>query len=204
MTLLCHDLDAISPPLPETFRDSQATTISAGIGRASYHTIIASPTEWERQDSFLEISPPRPSFATSRSEYSQASASPTSSTFQEVVNQPRQSGSDSHHTEPSRLNIDQHQTNRASPSLRYTAMSPPLSPPPRMSSSLAHVALPPPPRGSSLSNQSTFRSQIPTFSDSSESSRTGPTFNSLEVTTLQIVAPEPTTPPLPKEKRTAA
>jgi hypothetical protein len=125
------------------------------------------------------------------------SASPTSSMFQEVVNQPHQSGSDSHHTEPSQLSSDQHQANRGSPSLRYTAMSPP----PRMSSSLAHVALPPPPRSSSLANQSTFRSQIPMFSGSTDSSWTGPTINSLEATTLQIVAPEPTTPPLPEENR---
>jgi len=190
-------LDAIAPPLPESLRDSQATTISAGGIRGSYHTIIASPTEWERHDSFLEMAPPRPSFTTSRSEYSQASASPTSSMFQEVVNQPHQSGSDSHHTEPSQPSSDQHQANRGSPSLRYTAMSPP----PRMSSSLAHVALPPPPRGSSLANQSTFRSQIPMFSGSPDSSWTGPTINSLEATTLQIVAPEPTTPPLPEGNR---
>lgn len=191
-------LDAMAPLLLESFRDSQATTISAGTARESYHTIISSPTEWERQDSFLEMAPPRPSFATSRSEYSQASASPTSSVFQELVNRPQQAGSDSHHSEPSRLSIDQQHANLRSPSLRYTAMSPP----PRMSSSLAHVALPPPPpRASSLAYQSTFRSQMPLFSDSSDSSKIEPVIASLEAATLQIVAPEPTTPPLPEENR---
>ena len=187
-------LDAISPPLPKTFRDSQATTISTGTVRASYYT-IASPTEWERQDSFLEMAPPRPSFATSRSEYSQPSASPTLSTFQVMTSQSHESGVESLRTEPSRLDSDQQRAHRGSPSLRYAAMSPP----PRMSSSLAHVALPPPPRTSSLTHQ--FRSQLPVFSDSSDSSRTEPVIDSLEMATLQIVAPEPTTPPLPEEIR---
>ena len=187
-------LDAIAPPLPKTFRDSQATTISTGTVRASYHTIIASPTEWERQDSFLEMAPARPSFATSRSEYSQPSASPTLSTFQDLASQSHESGLGFHHTEPSR-GSDQQLTHRGTPSLRYAAMSPP----PRMSSSLAHVALPPPPRASSLTYQ--FRSQLPVFSDSSDSSKTQPVVDSPEMATLQIVAPEPTTPPLPEEIR---
>jgi len=188
-------LDTNVPPMPSMFRNSQATTISTI--RASYQTIIASPTEWERQDSFIEMAQPRPSFATSRSEYSQQSASPIHSVFQELVNHPDRSGSESHQnhqTGSSRFSFEQQSALRTSPSLRYSNMSPP----PRMSSSLAHVALPPPPRSSSLAFHPASRSQIPIFlpSDSSDSQP-----QSLEAATLQIVAPEPTTPPLPDQQR---
>ena len=187
--------DTNIPPVPPVFRNSQATTINTI--RASYQTIIASPTEWERQDSFIEMAQPRPSFATSRSEYSQQSASPVHSVFQELVNQPDQFGSDSHQSlriGSSRFSFEQRSALRTSPSLRYSNMSPP----PRMSSSLAHVALPPPPRSSSLAFQGPPRNQIPIFvpSDSSDSHP-----QSLEAATLQIVAPEPTTPPLPDQQR---
>lgn len=76
----------------------------------------------------------------SLSDYSQDSLSPTTSAFQEDLNSAYS---------PLVMTFQaaqQAKMNRASPVPRDSTMSPP----PRISSSLAHVALPPPPRGSSL------------------------------------------------------
>ncbi len=190
--------DTVIPLMPDLFRLSQATTVSTI--RAGCPTVIHSPTEWGRRNLIRDSVLRRSSFETSRpslSEYSQLSASPSTSAFPESINHSNRS--ESHHQANSSLfSMEQQNAMRECPSLRYSTMSPP----PRMSSSLAHVALSPPPPRSSSSGYQSFLSHVPTFplSDTSESSR-NQLAESLEVATLQIVAPGPTTPPLPEEQK---
>jgi len=189
--------DTVIPPMPDLFRLSQATVSTI---RPGCPTVVHSPTDWGHRDWIRDSVLRRSSFETSRpslSEYSQLSASPSTSAFPESIDHSNRS--ESHHQVNSSLfSMQQQNAMRGSPSLRYSTMSPP----PRMSSSLAHIALsPPPPRSSSLGYQS-FLSHVPRKpSDTSESSRKQPA-ESLDVATLQIVAPGPTTPPLPEEQKT--
>lgn len=188
--------DTIIPPMPDPFRISQFSTVSTI--RAGCPTIVYSPTEWGRENSTHDSLLIRSSSITSRpslSEYSQLSASPSTLAFHESIDHSNRS--ESRLDISSRFSTEQQNAVRGSPSLRYYTMSPP----PRMSSSLAHVSLSPPPPQSSSGYQ-TFLSHVPTFlpSDPAESNGNQPA-QSLEVETLQIVAPEPTTPPLPEEQK---
>ena len=168
-------------------RDSQATTISFNTIRESYDRVMSDSHESDdecgtRASLTLSAVRGRPSL----SEYSQSSMSPTTSLFQEILNR----GS-SLHGGPSRFNLDQQNIISDGASSRYST----VSPPPRMSSSLAHAVLAPPPRSSSLHYFADGQPQIPPVSmprpnqpRQSDSGESG----------LQILAPEPTTPPLPQ------
>jgi hypothetical protein len=174
-------------------RDSQATTISTlsfNTIRESYDRVMSDRHESDdecgtRASLTLSAVRGRPSL----SEYSQSSISPTTSLFQEILNR----STSSLNAGPSRFNPDQQNVISDDTRPRYSTMSPP----PRMSSSLAHTVLNPPPRSSSLHYFPDGQPQIPPVtvsrpnqprqSDSGESS-------------LEILAPEPTTPPLPQSK----
>ena len=168
-------------------RDSQATTISFNTIRESYDRVMSDSHESDyecgtRASLTLSAVRGRPSL----SEYSQSSISPTTSLFQEILNRGSSLNAGS-----SRFNLDQQNAISDGTSSRYSA----VSPPPRMSSSLAHAVLTPPPRSSSLHYFADRQPQIlpvsvprpnqPRQFDSGESG-------------LQILAPEPTTPPLPQ------
>ncbi|KAJ2917393.1 hypothetical protein MD484_g3024, partial [Candolleomyces efflorescens] len=125
----------------------------------------------------------------SLSAYSQDSlSSPTTSAFQEMLNRPTgyQSASSSSNPNPrSRSSTEQRTAYETHPGFPRESA---LSPPPRMSSSLAHVsALPPPPRR---------RFVRPVSIDSINSTEpASPTLDGDD--TLQLNEPEPTTPPVP-------
>lgn len=168
-----------------SLRDSQATTISTlsfNTIRESYDRVTSDRHESDdeygtRASLTLSAVRGRPSF----SEYSQSSMSPTTSLFQEIVNR-----------SDSSLNAGPSQS-AISDGARYSA----VSPPPRLSSSLAHTVLTPPPRSSSLHYFPDGQPQIPPVTVSppnqprqSDSGESG----------LEILAPEPTTPPLPQSK----
>jgi hypothetical protein len=184
---------------PSYPRDSLVTFTSFNTIRGSYDHVnggVAEVHDSENEDL------PRNSLALSAmrsrpslSDYSQASPSPTTSTFQDMLNH---ESSSSNHAGPSRYSIERQGIFQRTPSPRTNAMSPP----PRLSSSLAHAALPPPPRSATSSQPLARRvfSPPPIMSSSeSQSNHTGQT-NS-EDPTFQIVAPEPTTPPLPLSDR---
>ena len=174
-------------------RNSQATTISTisfNTIRDSYDRVMSDSHESDdecgtRASLTLSAVRGRPSM----SEYSQSSMSPTTSLFQEILNHGDFSGS-SLNAGPSRFNHDQQNAISDGTNPRYSAMSPP----PRMSSSLAHTVLTPPPRSSSLHYFADGQPQIPPVSvprpNQSDSGESG----------LQILAPSPTTPPLPQSK----
>ncbi|PPQ75721.1 hypothetical protein CVT26_000964 [Gymnopilus dilepis] len=179
------------PPLPRYPRDSQATVTSlSSPGGEDYGRRESHSNEVDDDRSSLALSAlNRPSL----SEYSQSSMSPTTSTFQDMLNQQSHSRASSTQPGPSRFSVEQQSEYRASPITRSAAMSPP----PRMSSSLAHVALPPPPRSSSFNyNHPSLRSRMLSSGTSSLQSSQSPAANS-EDSTFHIIAPEPTTPPLP-------
>ncbi|PPQ67473.1 hypothetical protein CVT25_006014 [Psilocybe cyanescens] len=175
------------PPIPEYDpRISQATsshTAHGGVNDDAYEMHVSDGEDLPRMSLALSAMRSRPSL----SEYSQASPSPTTSTFQDMLNHDSQSTS-SMYPGPSRLSNEHLDTFRSSISARSVA----TSPPPRLSSSLAYAPLPPPPRTSSLNYQV---SRAPLGSSSSQmgdSSHVGS-----EDSTFHITAPEPTTPPLP-------
>ena len=177
-------------------RDSQATTISTfsfNTIRESYDRVMSDRHESDdecgtRASLTLSAVRGRPSL----SEYSQSSMSPTTSLFQDIVNRSDFSGS-SLNAGPSRFNLDQQNAISDGTSPRHST----VSPPPRMSSSLAHTVLTPPPRSSSLHYFPDGQPQIPPVTVSrpnqprqSDSGESG----------LEILAPEPTTPPLPQSQ----
>jgi len=173
-------------------RDSQATITSFNTVRGSYDHVSGRPAYSDnenlpRNSLALSAMCSRPSL----SEYSQASLSPTTSTFQDMLNH---ESSSSNNAGPSRFSIEQQRIFQGTPSARSSAMSPS----PRVSSSLAHAALPPPPRSASV-NQPLARSVFspPTILSSSGSQSNHTRQADSEDSTFQIVAPEPTTPPLP-------
>ena len=182
-----HRLAATPQP-----RDSQATTISFNTIRESYDHLSGIVSDSHESDvesgarASLALSAVRG--RPSLSEYSQASMSPTTSLFQEILNRDDISGS-SLNAGPSRFSLEQQNPFGAGTTSRYST----TSPPPRMSSSLAHIPLPPPrslhyladgqPQVLPLSVSRPNQSQ----SDSGESA-------------LRILAPEPTTPPLPRSQ----
>ncbi|KAF8899946.1 hypothetical protein CPB84DRAFT_1847508 [Gymnopilus junonius] len=189
-TSLRHHL-LTPPPLPMYTRDSQATITYIDPAHGGHEPVEGHSDEVDAGDrSSLALSAlNRPSL----SEYSQSSMSPTTSTFQDMLNQQSHSRSSSSQPGPSRFSADQESDYRASPITRATAMSPP----PRISSSLAHVALPPPPRSSCFNyHHPSLRSRLLASESSSPQPSRSPAANS-EDSTFHIPAPEPTTPPLP-------
>ncbi|KAF8656870.1 hypothetical protein AX16_002416 [Volvariella volvacea WC 439] len=129
----------------------------------------------------------RPSLSVS--EYSQPS--PTASAYQEMMRSGLHSASSSSHEIPSFFKPPESQpeTSRNSPDPRYSTMSPP----PRMSSSLAHFSLSPAPR-----NPYQQLRAIPT--QRSTSAPSDPV-RSQTPPAPEILAPEPTTPPFPISER---
>lgn len=168
-------------------RDSQATTISFNTIRESYDHIVSDSHESDaescaRASLTLSAVRGRPSL----SEYSQSSMSPTTSLFQEILNRDDFSGS-SLNAGPSHFSLEQNVFG-ASTTPRYST----TSPPPRMSSSLAHISLPPPPR--SLHHIADGQPQVPPLSVSRQNQ------SDSGESALQILAPEPTTPPFPRSQ----
>lgn len=139
-------------------------------------------------DDYDDSGRPRDSFAMSAvdlgrpsmSEYSQSSLSPTTSAFQDALNHgPYISGPSSFHGSFSNL----HPSREPSPRVSTT------SPPPRLSSSIAHTALAPPPR----------RSKHPYAHPSNQ-----PPSSSSSVRledTFELTEPEPASPPIPSVRR---
>lgn len=124
----------------------------------------------------------------SLSDYSHYSLSPTTSAFQEDLNNAHAYPPGSSTSPDSQQSAQQLTGARNSPVLRDSAMSPP----PRISSSLAHVALPPPPRVSSLRHP-----PLPVRRGSQSLETAKASLDSV----MEFVAPEPTTPPLPMSDR---
>lgn len=188
------------PPLPNYPRDSQATFTSfstvRGNGNYDVYDMSSDPLESENEGgqapSFRSATMSRPSL----SEYSQASQSPTTSVFQEILN--RGSHSSSTSAGPSRFSIEQRRALIGNPAVRAVSA---MSPPPRQSSSLAHHALPPPPRNSSLNYQAS--GTIPAgLSASHPDARSYHTPQpDSEDSGFEIFAPEPSSPPLPVSGR---
>ncbi|KAG6917008.1 hypothetical protein DXG01_004273 [Tephrocybe rancida] len=140
---------------------------------------------------------PRRSFAMSAiegrpslSEYSQPS--PTMSAFRDAPPDTENDTAVQTHWRPS---MDEFPSTSESPVSRYSAMSPP----PRISSSLAHFALSPPPRSSSLNHQLRTASSARVPENSRRAHQ--PSTPLTDDTTLVIIAPEPTTPPFPLSQR---
>ncbi|PFH53061.1 hypothetical protein AMATHDRAFT_1494 [Amanita thiersii Skay4041] len=142
------------PPMPTTASYSQGSSHDyTRSNNASRNHELLSTTTSESQysdEEYVEGNGPGRSSAAlsammsrpSLSEYSQPSMSPTTSEFQDVLN-----NAPGYHSATSSVHVQSQVTSpRDSPAPRNFTMSPP----PRISSSLAHVALPPPPRGSSL------------------------------------------------------
>ena len=177
-------------------RDSQATTISTtsfNTIRESYDRVMSDSHESDvecgtRASLTLSAVRGRPSL----SEYSQSSISPTTSLFQEILNHGDVSGS-SVNAGSSCFNLDQQNAISDGTNPRYSA----VSPPPRISSSLAHTVLTPPPRSSSLHYLANGQPQIPPVSEPRPNQ---PRQSDLGDSGLQILAPEPTTPPFPQSK----
>ena len=180
-------------PATQHPRDSQATTISINTIQGSYDHLSGIMSDSHESDvdsgarASLALSAVRG--RPSMSEYSQSSMSPTTSLFQEILNRDDFSGT-SVNAGPSRFSLEQQNAIRAGTS-HYSAMSPP----PRMSSSLAHISLPPPPR-SSLPYFTDGQSQVPPVPVSRPNQ---PQSDSGDLA-LQIMAPEPTTPPFPESQ----
>ncbi|RDB26279.1 hypothetical protein Hypma_006504 [Hypsizygus marmoreus] len=170
--------------------DELNDSISRGTSQSFYSDVEYEEVGRPRSSTTFSAIDGRPSI--SQSEYSQPS--PTASAFQDVLTRGGRYSSSSNR-QPWRPSVDQ-DTNvvRDSPVPRYSAMSPP----PRISSSLAHFALSPPPRTSSFHYQAMQAMQdrtmiSPQLSEPEHSSSSPLT----DDTTLLITAPEPTTPPLP-------
>ncbi|KAK2460879.1 hypothetical protein APHAL10511_007349 [Amanita phalloides] len=133
-----------------------------------------------RQSSSLSAPMSRPSL----SEYSRYSLSPTTSAFQEDLNNAH--GYPSSHS--TSQESEQISTIRDSPLPRDTTMSPP----PRISSSLAHVALSPPPRAASLRHPS-----LPARRGSHPQQSIKSSLDSV----MELGDPRPSTPPLLSDSR---
>ena len=177
------------PPMPTLTMYSRSSQAESSCDTVRDQTLPPSVSTSESQYSDEEFEEePRTSIALSAmngrpslSEYSQSS--PTTSAFQDALNNGFRSRSSSALGQSS-FSIEQHRIAQDSPvSPRYST----TSPPPRMSSSLAHVALPPPPRSSSLrylEHQQSFGSVSDLEQDSNR-------------LTMHFGASEPTTPPVP-------
>ncbi|KAF9468148.1 hypothetical protein BDZ94DRAFT_1294609 [Collybia nuda] len=198
------------PPLPRSSLSVQSSSHDLS-GSGSFETsrshplspdLVSSASRYSEDDLLYdEEDAPRASIALSAvndgrpsfSEYSQPS--PTASVFRDHLYQGSHRSITPSHLQHSRRSIEQESV-RDSPVPRYSAMSPP----PRISSSLAHFALSPPPRSSSFHYKAmTSRmSNTPPISEPDHSSSNQPLTDD---TTLLIIAPEPTTPPFPIAER---
>ncbi|KAG6810489.1 hypothetical protein H0H92_011669 [Tricholoma furcatifolium] len=178
------------PPLPTPTISTESFYEMRNSSRAASHSFLN--LDDHDREMFDDDGVPRRSFAMSAiegqpslSEYSQPS--PTMSAFRDAP----QHGTEYQSSWPS---VDHDFPSNDSPSPRYSAMSPP----PRMSSSLAHFALSPPPRSTSL-NYQVRSSPSPRVSDVGQYLRPGMQLD--QDPTLVITAPEPTTPPFPLAHR---
>lgn len=165
---------AHSPTATQHPRNSQATTISFNTIRENYLNGIMSDNEsGVRASLALSAVQGRPSL----SEHSQSS--PTTSLFQDILNR----DDFSVNAGLSRFSLEHQNAIRDS---RYSAMSPP----PRLSSSLAHAALPPPPpRSSSLHHSSGGVTPLSSPQNQPRQSDSGGS-------ALQTLTPGPPPPPL--------
>ncbi|EAU85486.2 hypothetical protein CC1G_06387 [Coprinopsis cinerea okayama7 len=189
------------PPVPNS-RLVSATTMTSYDNSQERPDSITSGSFYT-DDDFDDEGLPRHSLALSAvhgahgrpslSEYSQSSLSPTTSAFQDALNRnPYYSSSMSslHH---SRVSLEQRDRGIHGPGFpRDSTLSPP---PPRMSSSLAHVALPPPPRPRNYPYQHRFVPRPP--SDTSSLTEAGSLHGPDDVNeTLRFDEPAPTSPGL--------
>ncbi|KAF8227268.1 hypothetical protein L208DRAFT_1441552 [Tricholoma matsutake] len=190
------------PPLPITTLSSHSSLHGLAVAHSlatsqERPTTITSESQYSEDEVTDDDDVPRSSLALSvvqegrpsLSSYSQPS--PATSAFRDALSFPA-----SYRPAP-RPTSDQISSARGSPVPRYSA----TSPPPRMSSSLAHVALSPPPRSSSLHYRA-LQARIPTSTRGSEPEHSPLTDDTtLVIVPQEIVAPEPTTPPFPISER---
>lgn len=137
------------PPLSTTRRSSQMTVLSQSYETSrevpSRSSAFSSQSHLDDVDERIPRGSPRLSALGNRpsiSSYSQTSLSPTTSAFQEALNQPgdRSTTSSVHRNSIEHLSTEEETRTRSSLA----------SPPPRPSTSIAHIALRPPPRSSSF------------------------------------------------------
>ncbi|KAF5371858.1 hypothetical protein D9615_009561 [Tricholomella constricta] len=176
------------PPLPTpstSFSDLQRN-----------RSLTTSHSYYSDQETIDDEELPRGSLALSAvegrpslSEYSQPS--PTMSAFHDAPTELREEFPNHPRWRPSVDN--EAPSTRESPIPRYSAMSPP----PRISSSLAHIALSPPPRSSSFHYQALQARANPSPPILEADDLPYPSTPLTDDTTLIINAPEPTTPPFP-------
>ncbi|TEB34650.1 hypothetical protein FA13DRAFT_1789055 [Coprinellus micaceus] len=206
---------------------STRTTMSFDTIRDSHGGMSAAPSIYSDDEIMYEDGAvPRRSLALSavmgrpsmsQSEYSQSSASPTTSAFQEALNGPGWHTSRSSLRSRSQLSLHQEDTlvhrelsDASAPAPRRDET---MSPPPRVSSSLAHFpSLPAPPnRGRGRHAPSAFPQSFGSSSSFPNSQQPRP-FNvrtqsidsttttepdQEEAQTIEFTEPEPTTPPVP-------
>lgn len=186
------------PPVPGYPRHSQGTFTSFGTMPLGYD-VYGSPSDHHETDNEGEEEGKgaaslrsellsRPSL----SDYSQASQSPTTSTFQDMLNRDAPSRASSA-VGATRYSMDQQRRFAASPGPRVTA----TSPPPREPSVLTHAALPPPPRSSSFGYHTAGGGGGGALPQSNGSRMYRARQPTAEAPHLQIYAPEPSSPPLP-------
>ena len=185
------------PPFPSPNRHPQSCDLD-GSNNASESTNMTRNTITDSvysEDEFAETSARQstsPSAVMSRpslSEYSHYSLSPTTSAFQEDLNNAQAYPPESSTSPEPQQSSRQSTGARNSPVPRNSTMSPP----PRISSSLAHVALPPPPRVSSLRHP-----PLPVRRGSQPQESAKASLDSM----MEFVAPRPATPPLsPSDRR---
>lgn len=140
------------PPFPSPNRhphDLDGSNNTSGCTNMTHNTItdsVYSEDEFAGTSARQSTSPSAVMSRPSLSEYSHYSLSPTTSAFQEDLNNAQAYPPESSTSPEPQQSSRQSTGARNSPVPRNSTMSPP----PRISSSLAHVALPPPPRVSSL------------------------------------------------------
>jgi hypothetical protein len=195
------------PPLPISSLSSRSSLQGLAVAPSfetsrERPTTIASESQFSEDEATDEDDMPRSSLALSvvnegrpsMSSYSQPS--PATSAFRDALSFPGQHSAAPYH-HPPRPSLDQASSARDSPVPRYSAMSPP----PRISSSLAHVALSPPPRSSSLHYRA-MQARVSAVTPVSEPEHSPLTDDTtLVIVAPEIVAPEPTTPPFPISER---
>ncbi|KAG6836824.1 hypothetical protein H0H93_002670 [Arthromyces matolae] len=185
----CRSLAQTPPPLPTPTMSVESFSEQQSGSRVTSQWFGTEPDVDEdgapRRSFAMSAIEGRPSL--SISEYSQPS--PTMSAF---CNGPSTMNGDTlNQAQWQRIADHEVASTSESPVPRYSAMSPP----PRISSSLAHFALSPPPRSSSLNYQvrSAPSPRLSTSTDPQQASAWIDT-NSIEDTTMVINEPAPTTP----------
>ncbi|KAF9450334.1 hypothetical protein P691DRAFT_810524 [Macrolepiota fuliginosa MF-IS2] len=137
------------PPIPSTRRSSQMTVLTqsyeTGREMPSRASAFSSHSHFDDSEELIRRGSPRLSALGNRpsmSSYSQVSLSPTTSAFQEALNHTgdQSTASSMHRNSVERASTEEERRTRSSLA----------SPPPRPSTSLAHIALRPPPRSSSF------------------------------------------------------